>query len=47
MAEPGETYAFWIYHHEKQLYAKVCLMEGKIKVKLVSAHIPLKGNEFL
>lgn len=47
MADPGETYAFWIHHGERKLYAKVCLLEGAIKVKVISAHRPLKGEDRL
>jgi hypothetical protein len=47
MEDPGETYEFWIYHQGRQLYAKVCLLEGKVKVKIISAHTPLKGTERL
>ncbi len=47
MEDPGETYEFWIYYQGKQLYAKVCLLEGKVRIKIISAHTPLKGTERL
>jgi hypothetical protein len=44
LEDSGEAYEFWIYHQSKQLYGKVCLLEGKIKIKIISAHSPLKGD---
>lgn len=47
MEDPGETYEFWIYHKSRKLYAKVCLLQGRVKIKIISAHTPLKGTERL
>lgn len=43
MADQGETYEFLFSFKGQSLYGKVCLLEGKIKVKIISAHRPLKG----
>jgi hypothetical protein len=42
--EDGEAYEFWIFYEGKQLYCKVCLLEGRLKIKIISAHRPLKGT---
>lgn len=47
LEEPGETYEFWIFYNEKQLYCKVCLLEGRVSIKIISAHRPLKGTNKL
>jgi hypothetical protein len=45
LEERGEAYEFWIFYGDKQLYCKVCLLEGKLKIKIISAHRPLKGTQ--
>jgi hypothetical protein len=45
--EPGVTYAFWFFYNNRKFYGKICLYENKIKLKLLSAHRPNKGEEFL
>ena len=43
--EPGDTYAFWMYYESRKFYAKVCLHRGNVTIKILSAHIPDKGDE--
>ena len=49
--EPGVTYAFWFYYRTgiglRKLYGKMCLYDKKIKIKLLSAHLPNFGEERL
>lgn len=49
--EPGVTHAFWFYFKVgpalRKFYGKICLYNGKIKIKLLSAHLPDRGEEFL
>ena|SRR6266496_142146 len=45
--EPGETYAFWFFYDNRKFYGKICLYNDKIKIKLLSAHRPNKGDERL
>jgi hypothetical protein len=48
--EPGQTYAFWMHHRcangeIRKFYAKVCLRRDRISIKILSAHLPDKGDE--
>ena len=48
--EPGVTYAFWMHHRcsnneNRKFYAKVCLHRGNVTIKVLSAHLPDKGDE--
>lgn len=45
--EMGVTYAFWFFHHRKQFYGKICLLNNRIQIKILSAHLPNKGIERL
>ena len=49
--EPGVTYAFWFYFKVgdglRKFYGKICLYNDKVKLKLLSARLPDKGEEFL
>lgn len=49
--EPGVTYAFWFFYRTadttRKFYGKICLYDDKIKLKLLSAHLPNFGNERL
>ena len=45
--EPGVTYAFWFHYNSRKFYGKICLYNNKVKLKLLSAHRPDKGEEFL
>jgi hypothetical protein len=45
--EPGETYAFWFYYNNRKFFGKICLHTTKTTIKLLSAHLPNKGNERL
>lgn len=49
--EPGITYAFWFYfkvgREIRKFYGKICLYNDKIKIKLLSAHLPDRGQEYL
>ncbi len=45
--EPGETYAFWFLYDSRKFYGKICLYNDKIKLKLLSAHRPDKGEDHL
>jgi hypothetical protein len=49
--EPGVTYAFWFYFkvsdQTRKFYGKICLYNDKVKIKLLSAHLPDKGEEHL
>lgn len=47
LAEKGETYAFWFMFDSRQFYGKICLREGNVRIKLVSAHEPEKGTDEL
>ena len=42
--EPGETYAFWMYYRSRRFYAKICLHPGRVTIKILSAHLPDKGD---
>jgi hypothetical protein len=47
--ESGVTYAFWFYYEEEEdeprkLYGKICLKPDSKHVKLLSAHVPLRGD---
>jgi len=42
---PGETYAFWIQCDETLVYGKLTLLKNRKSVFIISAHIPLKGDE--
>ncbi len=47
MKEPGETYAFWFFHRNVQMYGKINLKpDGKVIV-IYSSHFPRKGMETL
>jgi len=48
--EPGVTYAFWMFYRcmsgeNRKFYAKICLHHGNVTIKILSAHLPDKGNE--
>jgi hypothetical protein len=49
--EPGVTYAFWFHFKVgekiRRFYGKICLYNDKVKIKLLSAHLPDKGEEYL
>jgi len=49
--EPGATYAFWFYFkvadEARKFYGKICLYHDKVKIKLLSTHLPNKGEEHL
>lgn len=49
--EPGTTYAFWFFFkvgdQVRKFYGKICLKNNKVTIKLLSAHLPDKGEEFL
>ena len=49
--EPGTTYAFWFHHkvgeHIRKFYGKICLHDNKLTIKLLSAHLPDKGEQCL
>jgi hypothetical protein len=49
--EPGLTYAFWFYYKRsdgiRKFYGKICLYDNKVKIKLLSAHLPNFGEEQL
>ena len=49
--EPGETYAFWFHYRvagrDRKFYGKICLYPDKVRIKLISAHLPDKGEKFL
>src|SRR5438093_603359 len=50
--EPGTTYAFWMYHtcgngERRKFYAKICLFNDQVTLKILSAHLPDKGDQFL
>lgn len=40
----GETYAFWIFNKKQKLYAKLCLLKGRVSVRIISAHLPNNGD---
>lgn len=44
LREKGETYAFWYFYKNRQFYGKICLRADKLRIKLVSAHLPEKGT---
>ena|SRR5438552_17107233 len=41
--EKGESYEFFFRHGDTALYAKICLRPSKQAIKIISAHVPLKG----
>lgn len=45
--EPGITYAFWFYYGRTTFYGKICLYDNKVKIKLLSAHLPDHGTDHL
>jgi hypothetical protein len=49
--EPGTSYAFWFSYkvgdHMKRFYGKICLYDTRVKIKLLSTHLPDKGQERL
>ncbi|HEX3624304.1 MAG TPA: hypothetical protein VH280_02655 [Verrucomicrobiae bacterium] len=49
--EPGVTYAFWFFYRAadttRKFYGKICLYDNKIKIKLLSAHLPNFSSERL
>lgn len=49
--EPGVAYAFWFFFKVgaeiRRFYGKICLLNDKVKIKLLSAHLPDKGQERL
>jgi hypothetical protein len=49
--EPGVTYAFWFFFKVgdsvRKFYGKICLKNDRVKIKLLSAHFPDKGEEHL
>ncbi len=44
--ESGETWAFGFAYRGTRLYCKICLVENRLKIKIISAHIPLKADDF-
>ena len=46
LEEPGETWEFFFWYEERQMYGKVCLRLCGKRIKIISSHTPLKG-EFL
>ena len=44
--ETGESWAFGIAYGGRRLYCKICLAEGQLRIKIISAHIPLKPDKF-
>ncbi len=44
--EPGETWEFFFWYEARKMYGKVCLRLCGKRVKIVSSHVPRKG-EFL
>src|ERR1700738_4188845 len=42
--DPGETWAFLFWHETRKMYGKVCLRLCGKRVKIISAHTPLKGE---
>jgi len=45
--EPGVTYAFWFYYDNRKFYGKICFFNNKVRLKLLSAHRPNKGEDYL
>jgi len=49
--EPGVTYAFWFFFKVsdrlRKFYGKICLHHDKVTIKLLSAHLPDRGEEHL
>lgn len=41
--EMGDSYEFLFHHNEVSLYGKICLRPSKDAIKIISAHVPLKG----
>lgn len=44
LREDGETYAFWFHYDDRQLYGKICLRPDGVRIKVISAHAPRKGD---
>ena len=50
--EPGITYAFWMHYtcsndEQRKFYAKICLFGDQLTLKILSAHLPNKGDQCL
>ena len=45
LPEDGETFAFFFTYEKRVLYAKICLRSSKLRIKVISAHTPRKGDE--
>lgn len=50
--EPGITYAFWMYYtcgndERRKFYAKICLFSDQVTLKILSAHLPNRGDQCL
>jgi hypothetical protein len=43
--EKGESYEFLFRHGDISLYGKICLRPSKQAIKIISAHVPLKGPD--
>jgi hypothetical protein len=41
--EDGESYEFLFQHGQIALYGKICLRPSKQEIKVISAHVPLRG----
>jgi hypothetical protein len=45
LPEDGETFAFFFTYENRVLYGKICLRSSKIRIKIVSAHTPRRGDK--
>jgi hypothetical protein len=43
--EQGESYEFLFQHGRVGLYGKICLRPSMQEIKIISAHVPLRGPE--
>ena len=45
LPEDGETFAFFFTYEKRILYGKICLRSSKVRIKIVSAHAPRRGDK--
>ena len=45
LLDDGQTFAFFFTHENRPLYGKICLRPSKVRIKIVSAHTPRKGDK--
>lgn len=44
LPEDGDTYAFYFSYRKRIFYGKICLRSDHVRIKIISAHIPMHGT---